>query len=68
MLILLCLAFFVMLLPDLPALLREKQWRELAVYLFLWVSGFVISALLTVGVKLPSPVKGIEHVIELFVH
>lgn len=68
MLILLCLAFLVMLLFDLPALLRERQWRELAIYLALWLPGLLMSSLLTIGFKLPSPVKGIEYIIELFIH
>lgn len=68
MLLLLCLAFLVMLLLDLPALLRKKQWRELTVFMVLWVLGLVMSSLLTIGVKLPSPVKGIKYVIDLFIH
>ncbi len=66
MLILLFLAFLLMLWLELPTLLRKKQWRRLAVFLVLWLLGFVMSFLLSIGVKLPSPVKGIEYVIKFF--
>lgn len=66
MLILLFFAFLLMLWLDFPALLRKKQWRHLAVFLVLWLLGFVMSFLLSIGVKLPSPVKGIEYVIKFF--
>ena len=67
MVLLLITAFLVMLLLDLPALLLKKQWKELAVFFILWSLGFVMSFLLTIGIKLPSPVKGIEAVINLFI-
>lgn len=66
MILLLIGAFFIILLLDLPALLLKKQSRELVVFLILWSVGLAMCFLLTIGIKLPSPAKGAEAIINLF--
>jgi len=43
-----------------PKMVREKLWRELLVFGFLLFFGFTLSILLTLGVPVPSPVRGIR--------
>lgn len=64
MLFLLIAVFMVMLLLEIPTLIRQRYWRELAVFLFLTLGALIPSLLLTAGFHLPSPVKAIEFVIE----
>jgi hypothetical protein len=64
MLLLLVLAFLAMVAWEVPYLLREKLWRELTVFSVLWLLGFALSFLLTIGVELPSPADGIEYLIK----
>jgi len=64
MLLILVLAFLSMAAWEAPALLRKKLWRELAVFSMLWLLGFALSFLLTVGVQLPNPTDGIVYLIK----
>ncbi|MEL7568446.1 MAG: hypothetical protein AAGU27_26715 [Dehalobacterium sp.] len=60
-LLLLLLAFLVMAAWEVPGLFSKKLWRELTVFSTLWLLGFVLSLLLTLGVRLPSPTNGIKY-------
>jgi len=44
---------------DLPALVRLKEWGEIAVYLSLWVAGLVLAFLQISLVEVPSPTTAI---------
>lgn len=56
--------FSMILLIEVPGLISKKYWWELVVFLFLSLAAFTISALLTLGFHLPSPVKIIQFVID----
>jgi heme/copper-type cytochrome/quinol oxidase subunit 1 len=62
-LFLLIAVFAAMALYQVPLLIREKLWRELAAFSFIWILAFSLSLLLTLGVELPSPTDGIERII-----
>lgn len=64
LLLLLVLTFLAIIAWEVPGLLRKKLWRELAVFSTLWLLGFLLSFLLTVGVQLPNPTDGIEYLIK----
>lgn len=42
-----------MTLLDVPQLIKEQQWKELAAYTFLWVIAAALSILLTLHIPLP---------------
>lgn len=38
---------------QISGLAKKQWWRELAVFLVLWLSGFILSSLLTLGIEIP---------------
>ncbi|AHF05812.1 hypothetical protein [Desulfitobacterium metallireducens] len=50
---------------EIPGLLRKKQWPELITSSVLLATGFILSFLQVIGVKVPNPNKGIEYLIKL---
>ena len=65
--LLLILVFSVIALIEVPKLIKKKLWGELAAFSVLLSIGFILSLLLTIGVKLPNPSKAIENLIKLIV-
>ena len=61
----LILVFGFLVLLETPGLIRQKQWAELITSSLLLGFGFLLSLLLTLGVKVPNPHKGIEFLIQL---
>ena len=51
--------FILIALLQIPGLIRQKLWRELAAFSVLMSVGFALSLLLVIGVKIPSPNQGI---------
>ncbi|NLG25121.1 MAG: hypothetical protein GX558_07170 [Clostridiales bacterium] len=52
MLVVVCFALIAAI--DLPPLIRQKSWREMAVMAALWCVGAALAVLLARGVVLPS--------------
>lgn len=46
-----------------PGLIYRKYWKELFVFFLFLGFAFLLSLLAVLGVKLPSPAKGIEYLI-----
>lgn len=65
--LLLILVFTVITLIEVPKLIKKKLWGELTAFSVLLSTGFILSLLLTIGVKLPNPAKAIENLIKLIV-
>ena len=63
MLLLLILTFIIILIFELPGLIRKKYWKDLTVFLALLIIAFVLSLLQTIGIIIPSPAKYIETII-----
>ncbi|HHV64328.1 MAG TPA: hypothetical protein GXX46_04550 [Peptococcaceae bacterium] len=63
MIILLLLAFWGIVLYEVPNFIRSQHWRELKVFFVLLGIAFIITLLQTIGVKLPSPVKLLTYLI-----
>ncbi|AHF09461.1 hypothetical protein DEHRE_04720 [Dehalobacter restrictus DSM 9455] len=61
MIFLLTIAFVAIGLFEIPALVRNKHWRELAVFSVFFVLAFILALLQAADVKIPSPVKGMEY-------
>jgi len=52
-------------LVEIPGLLREKLWGELATFSILLTIGFTISFLQIIGIEVPNPNDGIAYLIKL---
>jgi len=68
MIFLLVIVFIVVILFEVPSLIRKKHWRELGVFSILLSIAFVMSLLLTIGIKLPSPAKGLVFLVRDILH
>lgn len=51
-----------------PGLIRNKHWRELAVFSTLLLFAFTLAVLQNYGVKLPSPSKMIDFLVRDLMH
>jgi hypothetical protein len=56
--------FTLIALIEVPALLRKKQKRELIAFVALLLPGLVITIMLSLNITVPSPVKGIEYLVQ----
>lgn len=63
MVILVIVIFLLLALSDFPKLISEKKWYVVSVLSGFYVFTLVLAVLYTVGVTLPSPIKGIQHFI-----
>lgn len=64
MLIFLPIIFLILALFDVPQLIREKYWWELAVYSGLMLAALILSALMIMGVPLPAITTEITNFIK----
>jgi hypothetical protein len=55
--ILVVIAFALIAGFQTPGLIKKKEWKDLVVFGILWLTGFVLSFLLSLNVQLPSPAK-----------
>lgn len=54
-------------LYEIAPLIKEKQYRELWLYGSFLGTAFLVSILLSLNVKIPSPAKAIEAMVEMIV-
>jgi hypothetical protein len=66
--VLIIVIFALMALSDFPSLIKGKKWYEVSVLSGLYIIVFALAALQTVGVTLPSPIKGIQSFITNVLH
>ena len=62
--ILIILTYSIIGFFEIVPLVKKKQKKELIIYLTTFTFAFVISILLGLGVKLPSPAKPIESAVK----
>lgn len=55
LIMLLITALLFILAIEVPRLIKEKLWRELAVFVFLWAIGSFVSLSVVLGIELPNP-------------
>ncbi|AHF06467.1 hypothetical protein [Desulfitobacterium metallireducens] len=65
---LLIVAFIGLILFEVPGLIRDKSWRELAVYTFLMSIAFMLSLLLTLNITVPNPVRDTQYFVKNLLH
>ena len=68
MIFLLVIIFIIIGIVDLPKLIKKKQWYDLSVFSIFFLFAFTTALLQTLGVPIPSPVKGAEFVIKDVLH
>ncbi|TCO74967.1 hypothetical protein [Marinisporobacter balticus] len=65
--VLIILGYIVIGIIEIVPLVKKNQKRELMLYSILFGVAFVISVLLGLGVKIPSPAKPIEKVVRMVI-
>lgn len=64
MIVFLIVAFAAIILFEVPAMIKKKQWRELAAYSVLMVIAIVISVMYALDIKVPNPVKNTQYYVK----
>lgn len=64
MILLLGFVFLIILIMEAPMLIINKYWKELIVFLSLLSLAFALTALVILDVNIPSPLDGIEYLID----
>lgn len=59
-------AFIGIVLFELPSLILNKHWWEVAVFLGLWGFAFLLGLLMILQVNIPNPVEWITKTVEYF--
>lgn len=60
------LVFLVIIALEVPGLVKEKMWRELAAFAFLLFFGMALSIPQVLGLQVPSPNEPIEMIFKPF--
>lgn len=68
MLIVIIIAFIIIAIMDLPALIKSKQRPDLIIYSVFFVSTLILAMLLLFGIAIPSPIKGAQYFIKDIFH
>ncbi len=53
MIAMLVIGFGIVALIQIPGLIQKQWWRELIVFIFLWLAGFILSVMVSTGITLP---------------
>ncbi|HHW31515.1 MAG TPA: hypothetical protein GXX20_07585 [Clostridiaceae bacterium] len=61
--IFLLIIYALILILNVPGLIKRKEWRELTAFLILYVFAFILGILYVLDVPIPSPMKGLQHLI-----
>ena len=65
MMVLLSIVIFIFIaLIEVPGLLRKNQKRELIAFVALLLPGMAITIMLSLNIRVPNPVKGIEYLVQ----
>ena len=59
---------FIIVMRDLPELLRKGNKRDLISYCIVFAFALTLTFLLAFKVEIPSPIKGIQHFIKDILH
>ncbi|WP_099204315.1 hypothetical protein [Scatolibacter rhodanostii] len=53
---------------DLPPVIKNKQWRNLALYIVFFLFILLIGILMSLDVTIPSPIKAIQNFYQNVLH
>lgn len=68
MILLLILAFIFIIIYEVPALLKNKSYKELAIFSFLLLIAFMISLMQILKIEIPNPVKNTQYFVKDLLH
>ena len=68
MIFLLIAAFVILILYEVPGLIRNKYWKELAVFSFLIAIAFFISVMGILRIPIPNPVRETQYFVKRLMH
>lgn len=63
MFVLVILGYLIIGTIEMVPLYKKNKTKELVVYSIFFATAFIISLLLSLGVKIPSPAKPIENIV-----
>ncbi|MFZ5943013.1 MAG: hypothetical protein ACOYVD_02810 [Bacillota bacterium] len=66
--LLLIAAFAGIVVFEVPGLIYRKYWKELIIFFIFLGGAFVLSLLPIIGVKIPSPARGIAAVVKFILN
>jgi putative effector of murein hydrolase len=68
MIFLLIAVFIGLILYEVPGLIRNKYWRELAAFSILISIAFGISLLQTLKIEIPNPIRDTQYLVKNLLH
>jgi len=68
MILLLILLFIIIFLFEGPSLIKKNDYKEFAAFAVLLGIAFTLALLQVIGIKIPSPMKGIQYIVENVLH
>lgn len=68
MVFLLIVIFVVIVLLEVPNLIKNKYWRELKVFSALLLAAFILSLFYIIDLTIPNPTKWVEYIIKDILH
>lgn len=60
--------FLILVLTEVPKLIREKSWRELTAYSVLMALAFLVCAAGILNIEIPNPVKDWQYFVKNLLH
>ncbi len=67
MAVLVILLYFIIGFYEIFPLVKDREHKKLWLYGTLFIGAFIISVLLTLNIKPPSPSKPIQQLVEVFI-
>ncbi|QEK11219.1 hypothetical protein FQB35_01895 [Crassaminicella thermophila] len=67
MVLLIILVYLIIGVIEITPLVKRNQKKELILYTITFMTAFIISLLLSLGVKIPSPAKPIEKIVKMVI-
>jgi len=57
-------AFAIICFIEIPDLVKKHYWRELVIFIAFLIPGFVLTMLVGLNIKIPSPIPVINFIVE----
>jgi len=53
--------YALIIIINVPGLIKRKEWRELTVFSVLYIIAFALGLMYVLDIPIPSPMKGLQH-------
>lgn len=57
------LIYALIILINVPGLIKRREWRELTVFFVFYVIAFALGLMYVLDIPIPSPMKGLQYLI-----